>query len=232
MIAGPCSIENEKQMDTIAKVLSKKRVGFLRGGAYKPRTSPYDFQGMGIDGLKLINKICKKYSLISVSEILDVRHLDLMTQYIDVLQVGSRSMYNIPLLKEIGKTKRPVILKRGMSATLNEFLLAAEYIVKEGNDNVVLCERGIRTFEDSTRNTLDISSIAIIKKHTNLSVIADISHSLGRTDIMIPVAKALIALGIDGIMVEVHDNPPEALSDSHQQLSLNEFSVFLNSLNT
>ncbi|MCL2717176.1 MAG: bifunctional 3-deoxy-7-phosphoheptulonate synthase/chorismate mutase [Lachnospiraceae bacterium] len=230
IMAGPCSIESIKQMESIAQVLKQKQIKFMRGGAYKPRTSPYDFQGLGIEGLKLLKDVCKKFSLLSVSEILDPRDIEKAIDYIDVIQIGSRSMPNTALLKEVGKTNHPILLKRGMMSTLKEFLLAAEYIACEGNKNIILCERGIRTIEDSTRNTLDISSVAIIKKETSLSVIIDLSHSLGRKDILLPIANAVIALGVDGIMLEVHDDPSNALSDSKQQLSIQEFEDFYEEL--
>ena len=230
VIAGPCSIENKDQLESIARAIKQQKVRFIRGGAYKPRTSPYEFQGLGMEGLKLLKYVAKKYSLISVSEVLDPRDVEKSNEYVDMIQIGSRSMQNTALLKEVGKTKKPILLKRGMMSTLNEFLNAAEYVVLEGNENLILCERGIRTFENSTRNTLDISSIAIIKKETSLPVIADLSHSLGRKDILEPIAKSVIALGVDGIMVEVHNNPAIALSDAKQQLSLEEFKSFINNL--
>ena len=227
IFSGPCAVENIEQMEVIAYKLYKNNLRFMRGGAFKPRTSPYEFQGLGIEGLKLLKYVCKKYSLISVSEILDPRDVENSREYIDIIQIGSRNMNNTPLLKEVGKTNQPILLKRGLMSTLKEFLLAAEYIVSTGNKNVILCERGIRTFEDSTRNTLDISSVAIIKKETSLPVIVDLSHSLGRKDIVVPIAKAVIALDVDGVMLEVHNNPPVALSDSRQQLSLEDFQSFL-----
>lgn len=230
IIAGPCSVENKEQMEIIAQKLKQNNVKFMRGGAYKPRTSPYAFQGLGLEGLQLLKYVCQKYSLYSVSEVLDPRAVEESLQYIDIIQIGSRSMQNTTLLKEIGKTNHPVLIKRGMMSTLKEFLLAAEYIVAEGNNNLILCERGIRTFEDSTRNTLDISSIAIIKKETSLPVIADLSHSLGRKDILVPIARAVIALGVEGIMVEVHNRPSTALSDSEQQLTLEEFQSLIDNI--
>ena len=230
IIAGPCSVESMEQMEKVAQKLVENNIKFIRGGAFKPRTSPYDFQGLGMEGIEILRYICKKYSLLSVSEITDVRNVEKALNYIDIIQIGSRNMQNTDLLKEVGKSKHPVLLKRGMMSTLNEFLMAAEYIVSNGNNEIMLCERGIRTIEDSTRNTLDISSVAIIKKETSLPVIVDLSHSLGRKDILIPVAKAIIALGIDGIMLEIHNNPSEALSDSKQQLSLDEFQTFYDAI--
>lgn len=230
IFAGPCSVESLSQMDKIAQVLVKNKIQFVRGGAFKPRTSPYDFQGLGIDGLKILDEIRNRYNLKIVSEIMDTRDIEIGIRYTDMIQIGSRNMQNTPLLKEVGRSGHPVLLKRGMMSTLREFLLAAEYIVAEGNENIMLCERGIRTFEDSTRNTLDISSVAIVKLETSLPIIVDISHSLGRKDIAVPITKAVKALGADGIMVEVHDNPPQALSDARQQFSIDEFQLFLNSI--
>jgi 3-deoxy-7-phosphoheptulonate synthase len=230
IIAGPCAIESYEQLEHIAESLLELGLIFFRGGAFKPRTSPYSFQGIGHEGLKMLGAIRNKYNLRIVSEIMDVRDIELGLQYIDLIQIGSRNMHNTPLLKELGKTNHPVLLKRGWMATLEEFLMAVEYIRSEGNNNIAVCERGIRTFETSTRNTLDISSVAIIKKETNLPIIIDLSHSLGRKDIMLPVAKAVYALGADGIMIEVHNNPQKALSDSSQQLSIDEFSQFHHNL--
>jgi len=226
IISGPCAVEDAEQMEKIAKVLVKNNLKIIRGGLFKPRTSPYAFQGLQQNGYKLLKDVCEKYSLINVSEILDTRDVEEAINYIDIIQIGSRNMHNTSLLKEVGKTNKVILLKRGMMSTLKEFLLAAEYIVSSGNRNVILCERGIRTFEDSTRNTLDISSVAIIKRETTLPVIVDLSHSLGRKDILLPVSKAVKALGADGLMIEVHSNPSKALSDEKQQLSIEEFQNF------
>lgn len=227
LITGPCSVENWEQMEQVSQLLVENRLKFIRGGVYKPRTSPYAFQGLGFNGLEILGKIRKKYGLFTVSEILDPRDLEAAIDYIDIIQIGSRNMYNYALLKEVGKTTHPILLKRGMMATLNEFLNAAEYIVANGNSNLMLCERGIRTFENSTRNTLDISSIAIIKQETSLPIIADLSHSLGRTDIILPILKAVKAAGADGAMVEFHNKPHAALSDSFQQLDFDQFKKIL-----
>jgi len=227
IIAGPCAVENEVYMEKVASFLTQNNVKILRGGAYKPRTSPYDFQGLGEDGLVILSEIGKKYNLITVTEVVDCRDLDTVLKYVDVIQIGARNMQNYELLKEIGKLSTPVILKRGMSATIQEFLFASEYIALQGNRNIILCERGIRTFETKTRNTLDISSIPIVKKETNLPIIVDLSHSLGRKDIVNPIAKAAVAAGADGIMVEVHSQPELALSDSKQQLNFKEFEELL-----
>jgi 3-deoxy-7-phosphoheptulonate synthase len=227
IFAGPCSVENLEQMEAIAKVLAESKVRFIRAGAFKPRTSPYEFQGLGIEGLKILDYIRKKYNLLAVSEIVDTKDIENGLLYTDIIQVGSRNMHNYALLKELGKTQHPVLLKRGMMSSVKEFLMASEYILSSGNMNLILCERGIRTFEDSTRNTLDISCIAIIKETTSLPVIADLSHSLGRKDIIYSIAKSVFAAGADGIMVEVHNDPQNALSDKEQQLSLYEFTALL-----
>lgn len=223
MIAGPCAVENEQSMNSIARYLSNLGVKFLRGGAYKPRTSPYDFQGLKEDGLKILKESADKNNLFVVSEIVDPRHMEIMMRYVDIFQIGSRNMHNFELLKEVGKSKCSVLLKRGMSATIEEFEFAAEYLAAEGNRNIIMCERGIRTFERATRNTLDLSCVAILKSETKLPVVVDLSHSLGRKDITVPLAKASCAAGADGIMVEVHNIPSEALSDSFQQLNFDEF---------
>jgi 3-deoxy-7-phosphoheptulonate synthase/chorismate mutase len=230
IVAGPCSVESIEQMEQTAQLLKGNNLNFIRGGAYKPRTSPYDFQGLGLEGLKILGHIRKEYGLIVVSEILDPRDLEIVLGHVDVIQIGSRNMHNYSLLKEVGKTNHPVLLKRGMMATVEEFLNAAEYIVSNGNTNVILCERGIRTFENSTRNTLDISCIAIIKQETSLPIIADLSHSLGRTDIVFPVLKSVEAVGADGVMLELHPEPKNALSDNPQQLNHNEFMALMKSL--
>lgn len=231
IIAGPCAVESIEQMEQTAQLLAKNNLKFIRGGAYKPRTSPYDFQGLGLEGLKILDHVRKKYGLIVVSEILDPRDLETAIDYVDIIQIGSRNMHSYSLLKEVGQTKYPVLLKRGMMATIEEFLNAAEYIVSNGNTNVILCERGIRTFENSTRNTLDISCIAIIKKETSLPIIADLSHSLGRTDIVFPILKAVEAVGADGAMLELHPEPEKALSDQSQQLNHNEFTAIIKRFN-
>ena len=230
LIAGPCSIESYEQMEVVAQNLVKNEVRFIRGGAYKPRTSPYDFQGLGLDYLKILDDIRKKYSLLAVSEILDPRDIEIGIRYTDIIQIGSRNMQNYSLLKEIGKINHPILLKRGMMATINEFLFAAEYIASNGNENIIMCERGIRTFETYTRNTLDITCIAAIKKETSLPVIADLSHSLGRTDLALPIAKSVKALGVDGIMVEMCESPNKALSDAHQHLSFKQFDELVGQL--
>lgn len=227
IMAGPCAVEKFEYLESIAALLKEKGVRFLRGGAYKPRTSPYDFQGLGEEGLKILHEVGKKYGLITVTEVMDTRDVQTVAKYVDLLQVGARNMQNFELLKEIGETDHPVLLKRGLSATVQEFILAAEYIGLRGNRKIILCERGIRTFETKTRNTLDISSIPIIKKETSLPIIVDLSHSLGRKDIINPLAGAALAAGADGLMVEVHPYPELALSDAKQQLNPEEFEELL-----
>lgn len=223
MMAGPCSVESYEQMDEIARYLADCGVKILRGGAFKPRTSPYTFQGLRKKGLEILKEIAKKYDLRIITELMDPRHLELIVEYADILQIGARNMHNYELLKELGKVKTPVLLKRGFMSTLEEFLYSAEYILSRGNCNVILCERGIRTFEKWTRNTLDISAIPILKKESHLPIIVDVSHALGRTDVVIPIARAALAAGADGIMVETHYNPAIALSDGDQQLNEEEF---------
>jgi len=231
LMAGPCSVETAEQMDTIAAALSKiPLVKMLRGGAFKPRTNPYSFQGLREEGLVLLRDAGRKYGLPVVTEVLDTSTLDVVAEYSDMLQVGARNMYNTELLKAIGKLRKPVLLKRGFMATLEEFLLAAEYIAAGGNEAIVLCERGIRTFEPWTRNTLDISAIPILKKETALPVIVDLSHALGRSDILAPCGRAALAAGADGLMVEVHDRPDQALSDGFQQVDLDGFAAFVRAL--
>lgn len=223
VMAGPCSVESYDQMDKIASFLARCGVKIIRGGAFKPRTSPYTFQGLRKQGLEILKAIGEKYDLRIITEVMDPRHLDLVAEYADILQIGARNMHNYELLKELGRIDRPVMLKRGFMSTMEEFLYSAEYILSRGNSNVILCERGIRTFEKWTRNTLDISAVPILKNESHLPIIVDISHALGRTDITIPIARASLAAGADGIMVETHYNPAVALSDGDQQLSLETF---------
>lgn len=229
-IAGPCSIESFDQLESVAKTLKETDVKFIRGGAFKPRTSPYDFQGLGIEGLKIMKSVADKYQLISVVEIMDVEQLRNGIDYIDVVQVGARNMQNFTLLKALGKIDKPILLKRGLAATIEEFKNAAEYIMAGGNNNIILCERGIRTYERATRNTLDISAVPILKLETHLPVIVDVSHASGRKDIIEPLVKAAIAAGADGVMLEIHPQPNLALSDSQQQLSLIEFKKMINNI--
>lgn len=226
LIAGPCSVESKEQLETVGSALKKAGLTVLRGGAFKPRTSPYSFQGLGEDGLKIMKDVADEMGLVTISEIMSPDQIDVASKYIDILQIGARNMQNFELLKAVGQTKKPVLLKRGLSATLEEFMLAAEYLLHHGNDQVMLIERGIRTFETATRNTLDISAVPILKQEIHLPVLVDVSHSTGRKDILLPCAKAALAAGADGIMVEVHPDPKNALSDGKQQLTMDEFQAF------
>ena len=225
-VFGPCSVESQEQVDAVARNLQQKGEKFIRGGAFKPRTSPYDFQGLGLEGLKILKNVKEKFGLNIVSEIVNPAHFELADDYLDVFQIGARNMQNFELLKEAGRTNKPILLKRGLSATIEEFTYAAEYIASQGNKNIILCERGIRTYEKATRNTLDISAVPILKQGTHLPVMVDVTHSTGRKDIMLPTAKAALAVGADGVMAEVHPNPAVALSDSAQQMDLDEVDAF------
>ncbi|MFC1752151.1 3-deoxy-7-phosphoheptulonate synthase [Thermoproteota archaeon] len=227
VIAGPCSVETSKQTMDAAKAVKKYGGCLLRGGAYKPRSSPYSFQGLKEDGLKILQKAGKSEGLGIVTEILDQHNAELIAKYADIIQVGARNMQNFALLSGVGKINRPVLLKRGMSATLEDLLLSAEYILSEGNYNVILCERGIRTFETAYRNTLDLNAVPALKKMTHLPVIVDPSHGTGRKDLIIPMAKAAIAAGADGLMIELHPKPEEAFSDGPQSLTPKEFGDFM-----
>ena len=229
-IAGPCSVESYDQVRQIATSLRHLNVPIMRGGAFKPRTSPYDFQGLGIEGLKILKEVATEFGLKTVSEIVDAAHISIAHRYIDIIQIGSRNMHNFELLKAAGQADIPVLLKRGLCATLDEWMHAAEYIVSQGNRQVILIERGIRTYETATRNTLDISAIPILKQETHLPVLVDVSHSTGRKNIFLPCAKAALAAGADGLMVEVHPNPAVALSDVGQQLDLEQFEQFFEQL--
>jgi 3-deoxy-7-phosphoheptulonate synthase len=224
IIAGPCAVESEEQIFTIGKFLSEKGIRILRGGAYKPRTSPYSFQGLMLDGLKLLKQVSTKYDMAVITEVMDLSLLDTVYPYADILQIGARNMKNYHFLKELGKTDKPILLKRGMDATIEEWLLAAEYILMGGNENVILCERGIRTFDNATRNTMDIASIPLIKTLSHLPIIADPSQATGNRDIVTPLSLAAIAAGADGLMIEVHNNPEKALSDGPQSLRFEQFS--------
>jgi 3-deoxy-7-phosphoheptulonate synthase len=230
MIAGPCAIESYEQMLNIAKNVKKLGADMLRGGAYKPRTSPYSFQGLEEEGLKIMKKVSEKVGIPIISEIISVDDLDLFKKYTDMIQIGARNMHNFDLLKKVAKLNKPILLKRGMSATMEEFLLAAEYLLKEGNPNVVLCERGIRTFEQSTRNILDLNTLALIKEESHLPIIVDPSHAAGRYDIVAPLAKAGIAAGADGLIVEVHNDPVNALCDGGQSLTFESFKSLMEEL--
>lgn len=223
MIAGPCSVENYEMMDKTAQFLKRIGVNYIRGGVFKPRTSPNSFQGLGVSGLEILKQIKKDYGLLVVSEILDIRDLEKCLDVVDVIQIGSRNMYNYPLLKEVGKTNKTVILKRGMSATYDEWINASEYIKMGGNEDIILCERGIRTFEPSTRNTLDLSCIPLIKQKTNLRIIVDPSHGTGIRDIVEPMSMAAIAAGADGLIIETHPEPDRAISDGFQSVDFETF---------
>ncbi len=213
IIAGPCSIESEDQIEDIARKVKESGASILRGGAFKPRSSPYTFQGLGEDGLRMLKAVSEKFDIPTVSEVMDTRDVDLVAKYTDILQIGARNMQNFNLLKEVGQTKKPIILKRGLSATMKELLMSAEYILSEGNFNVILCERGIRTFEKFTRNTLDLSAVPSIKMLSHLPIIVDPSHACGKWGLVAPLSKAAVACGADGLLIEVHNNPQEALSD-------------------
>lgn len=223
VIAGPCSIENKDQIFTIAEISAKGGAKILRGGAFKPRSSPYSFQGLGEDGLKLMREAADKYNLLMITEVIEPSQVSLVGKYTDIFQVGSRNMQNYPLLIEVGKTTKPIMLKRGMAATIEDWLMSAEYILSNGNPNVMLCERGIRTFETYTRNTFDLSAIPVVHKQSHLPVAADPSHATGLRDKVIPMARAAIAAGADALMVEVHHDPENALSDGPQALLPEQF---------
>lgn len=224
LIAGPCSVESEEQMLQIANAVKAAGANMLRGGAFKPRTSPYAFQGLGLKGLKILEKAREETGLPVVSEVLDPRDVAWMGEYVDVLQIGTRNMQNFSLLKEVGKANKPVLLKRGMHSTLSEWLNCAEYILSGGNPHVILCERGIRTFESYTRNTLDLSAIPAIKELTHLPIIVDPAHATGKVSLIPSMCLAAVASGADGLLVEVHTNPGEALSDRDQTLTPKQFS--------
>jgi 3-deoxy-7-phosphoheptulonate synthase len=230
IIAGPCAVESQDQLFETARAVAAGGAGILRGGAFKPRSSPYNFQGMGEEGLRLLGLISKETGLPLVTEVMDTRQVELVAGYADMLQIGSRNMQNFPLLKEAGLCKKPILLKRGMMATIEEFLLAAEYILNQGNDQVILCERGIRTFETSTRNTLDLSAVPMLKRLSHLPVIIDPSHGTGLRWMVPAMTKAAVAVGADGIIMEVHCNPEEALCDGHQSLNLPEFEQLIKEL--
>lgn len=227
VIAGPCSVESEEQMEAVVKPLAEMGVNLLRGGAFKPRTGPYAFQGLEVEGLKIMKRVADKYKMGVVTEVTDIRFLDEICEYSDIVQVGARNMQNFQLLKELGKIKKPVLLKRGLSATIEELLLAAEYILSHGNPNVILCERGIRTFEKETRNTLALATVPLVKELSHLPIIVDPSHGTGKRSLIEPMTKAAIACGADGVIIEVHANPKEALSDAQQQLTPEEFEKLL-----
>ncbi|MGF2616093.1 3-deoxy-7-phosphoheptulonate synthase [Rossellomorea vietnamensis] len=229
-IMGPCAVESYEQVKEVAIAMKKQGITLLRGGAFKPRTSPYDFQGLGVEGLKILKRVADEEGLSVVSEILSPQDVEEALKYVDVIQIGARNMQNFELLKTVGRVNKPVMLKRGLSATIEEFIHAAEYIYSEGNKEIILCERGIRTFEKATRNTLDISAVPILKKETHLPVVVDVTHSTGRKDLLLPAARAALAIGADAVMAEVHPDPAIALSDSAQQMNIEEFNDFIQKL--
>jgi len=227
LMAGPCSVETEEQINDIAREMSGKGIKILRGGVFKPRSSPYAFQGMGEVGAKWISEAAKKYNMAVVSEVMEISDIDTLYDYVDIFQIGARNMQHFKLLKAIGKTDKPVFLKRGISATLNEFLMSAEYILSGGNEKVILCERGIRTFVEFTRNTFDLNIVPMIKNVSHLPIVIDPSHATGRTDLIIPVTLGGLAAGADGLMVEVHPKPYEAFSDGNQSLNYDQMNDLL-----
>jgi 3-deoxy-7-phosphoheptulonate synthase len=230
VMAGPCSVESRPQIKTIAKLVKDAGAKVLRGGAFKPRTSPYSFQGLGEEGLKYLREAADACGLLTVSEIMDRMDIPIAIRYIDIIQIGARNMQNFTLLKELGNLNKPILLKRGMAATIEELLMAAEYIISGGNRQVILCERGIRTFENATRNTLDISAIPVVKKKSHLPIIADPSHGTGLRDHVAPLARAAVAAGADGLLIEVHHQPEKALSDGAQSLYPEQLAALMREL--
>ena len=227
VIAGPCAVESEEQLVQVAKAVQEAGGQFLRGGAFKPRTSPHSFQGLGQRGLEILAATAKAFNLKTVTEVMDTRDVELVGMYADILQIGSRNMQNFALLKEVGRGRKPVLLKRGLAATVEEWLGAAEYIRLEGNHSIILCERGIRTFSDYTRNTLDLSVVPYLKIHSDLPIIVDPSHATGDSSLVLPLARAALAAGSDGLMLEVHPQPEKALCDGAQSLTLEQFQSFM-----
>jgi len=227
IMAGPCSIESEMQIHKIAQHVAATGAKFLRGGAFKPRTSPYSFQGLGEEGLKFMQDAARENGLYCISEVMDLEQLEIAIDKVDILQIGARNMYNYTLLKELGKVNKPILLKRGLSATYQEFLMAAEYILNSGNPDVILCERGIRTFENHTRNTLDLNAVPVLKKLSHLPIIVDPSHGTGIRQMVVPLSRAAIAVGADGLIIETHHDPDNALSDAQQTLHTEEFAAMM-----
>jgi 3-deoxy-7-phosphoheptulonate synthase len=230
VIAGPCAVENKTVIMSIAEKVKEAGASFVRGGAFKPRTSPYSFQGLGEEGLEYLAEAGRKTGLPVVTELMDPRDLEVMVKYADIIQIGARNMQNFRLLLEVGSVKKPVLLKRGLSATIKEWLMSAEYIMSRGNHEVILCERGIRTFETATRNTLDLSAVPLLKQLTHLPVVVDPSHGVGKWDLVAPMAKAAVAAGADGLIIEVHTNPEEAMSDGEQSLKPDAFMKLMQEL--
>jgi 3-deoxy-7-phosphoheptulonate synthase len=227
IMAGPCSVESREQIFAVAKLVKSSGAQFLRGGAFKPRSSPYSFQGLGLEGLKLLKEVREQTGLLIISEVMEISQIELMLPYVDVFQVGARNMQNFNLLRELGQVEKPVLLKRGIAATIEELLLSAEYVLAGGNYDVILCERGIRTFETYTRNTMDISAIPVVKKLSHLPMFGDPSHGTGRRDQVAPLARAAVAAGCDGLLMEVHPNPDKALSDGAQSLNPEQFTKLM-----
>jgi 3-deoxy-7-phosphoheptulonate synthase len=232
VMAGPCSVESEEQIEACAKIVAEGGAQVLRGGAFKPRSSPYSFQGLGEEGLKMMRLAADRHGLLMVSEVMDASQIPLLMTYSDILQLGARNMQNFNLLRELGTVRKPVLLKRGIAATIEELLLAAEYIMSGGNYDVILCERGIRTFETATRNTMDISAIPVVKKLSHLPIVGDPSHGTGRRDMVLPMARAAVAAGADGLIVEVHPDPDRALSDGAQTLTPQQFAEMMTQVRT
>ncbi len=230
VMAGPCSVESEEQIAATAAFVASHGATVLRGGAFKPRSSPYSFQGLGSDGLRMLRDAADAHGLLVITEVMEVGHLDEVVAATDIIQVGARNMQNFPLLKELGKAERPVFLKRGLSATVDEWLMSAEYVMAHGNPYVILCERGIRTFETSTRNTLDLSAVPVVKSKSHLPVFVDPSHGVGIRNKVVPLARAAVAVGADGLMVEVHPNPDAALSDGPQSLYFEQFGELMDQI--
>lgn len=226
-VMGPCAVESYEQVRAVAQAMKEQGLKLMRGGAFKPRTSPYDFQGLGVEGLKILRQVADEFDLAIVSEILNPNDIEMSLEYVDVIQIGARNAQNFDLLREAGKVNKPVLLKRGLAGTIEEFINSAEYIISQGNDQIILCERGIRTYEKATRNTLDISAVPILKKETHLPVVVDVTHSTGRKDLLLPTAKAALAIGADAVMAEVHPDPAVALSDAAQQMNIPEFHKFM-----
>jgi 3-deoxy-7-phosphoheptulonate synthase len=231
IMAGPCAVESREQSLTIARIVKGYGAHMFRGGAFKPRTSPYSFQGLGEEGLKILDEVRRETGLFIITEATDIMNIDIVDKYADIVQIGARNMQNYALLRRAGQVSKPVLLKRGMAATIDELLMAAEYIISEGNSQVILCERGIRTFSDNTRNTLDLSAIPSIKEVSHLPIIVDPSHAAGRREYVIPLSKAAIAAGADGLLVEVHHDPPNALSDGLQSLYPEDFAILIKEVN-
>ncbi|MCL1890423.1 MAG: 3-deoxy-7-phosphoheptulonate synthase [Coriobacteriia bacterium] len=234
MLAGPCSIEDAEQMEQVAACLEKNKLSWIRGGAFKPRTSPYSFQGLGEEGLSLMAQVGKRHNLKTLTEVVDTQHIDMTINYVDGLQIGTRNMANFELLKAVGlatsENHKPVLFKRGMAATIDEWLAAAEYLTMGGNPNIMLCERGLRTFENATRFTLDIAAVPVIHKRSLLPICVDVSHPAGQVDLVPALAKAAVAAGCDSLMIEVHPNPAQAKSDGPQQLTIAQFDELLEEL--